>query len=150
MEQQLSLSVYWPGFQHSGSLTGPLDAKTLESLINGQMLVSMLMKMMAVTPDSKTGESEPSFTLPAHDKLFLKQHVNNRSNKLGNAWCQPCSKCFAAAMRFGCGRWHIGLARHNHTLCVLPVHKLDIFGDEHKLQNLVQAFECCWVWMSWF
>lgn len=150
MEQQLSLSVYWPGFQHSGSLTGPLGAKTLESLINGQNVSQHANEyLMAVTPDSRTRENEPNLTLPARDELFLKQHVNNRSNKLGNPQCQPCSKCFAAATRFGCGRWIIGLARHNHTLCALLVHKLDISGDEHKLRNLVHAFQCCWVWKSW-
>lgn len=118
MEQQLSLSVCWPGFQPSGSLTGPLDAKTLESLINGLNVSQHVNEnLMAVAPDSKTRESEPSLTLPAHDELFLTQHVNNRSNKLGNPHCQPCCKCVAAATRFGCGRWIIGLARHNHTQC---------------------------------
>lgn len=151
LEEQLSLSLYWPGFRHSGSLTSLLDAKTLESLINGQTVSQQVNdNLMAITPDSKTRGNEPSLTLSAPDELFLKQHINIRSNKLGNPQCQPCSKCFAAATRFGCGRWIIGLARHNHTLCVLSVHKPDISGGEHKLQNLVQAFKCCWVWMSWF
>lgn len=33
----------------------------------------------------------------------------------------------------GCGKWIIGLARHDRT--VLPVHKLDIYRDGHRLQN---------------
>lgn len=52
MELQLSLSEHWPGFQHSGSLTGPLDAQT-RILINGQTVSQPVNEnLMAVTPDS--------------------------------------------------------------------------------------------------
>lgn len=128
LELQLSLSVHWPGFQHSGSLTGPLDAKTNGQ--NGSQHVNE--NLMAVTPASTTSASEPGLMLPARDQWLLKQPMNNRSHKLGNPPCQPCSKRFAAATRFGCGRWSVGLARHDHTLCVLLVHKLDIPGEEQK------------------
>lgn len=105
----------------------------LEPLINGQNVSQRVNEnLMAVTPDSTTSESEPSLMLPVHDKWLLKQTMNNRSHKLGNPPCQPCSKCLATSTRFGCGRWTVGLARHNHTLCVLLVHKLDIPGDEQE------------------
>lgn len=105
----------------------------LEPLINGQNVSQRVNEnLMAVTPDSTTSESEPSLMLPVHDKWLLKQPMKNRSHKFGNPPCQPCSKCLATSTRFGCGRWTVGLARHNHTLCVLLVHKLDIPGDEQE------------------
>lgn len=117
---------------------------------NHSLMVKMLVSMLIKFWWQSTSKSEPSLALLAHKQLFLKQPINNRSNKLGNPWCQPCSECSAAAMRFGCGRRIAGLARHSHTVCVLPVHKLDVSRGEHELQSLVQAFKCFWVWMSWF
>lgn len=105
----------------------------LEPLINGWNVSQHVHEnLMAVTPDSTTSASESGLMLPARDQWLLKHSMNNRSHKLGSPPCQPCNKCFAAATRFGCGRWTVGLASHNHTLGVLLVHKLDIPGDEQK------------------
>lgn len=95
----------------------------LEPFINCQNVSQHVNEnLMAVTPDSTASESEPSLMLPIHNKWLLKQPMNNRSHKLGNPPCQPCSKCLAAATRFGCGRWIL----------------LEMSSS--------QSFKCCWVW----